>query len=63
MTINERASLRELYNDACHGAGADVRKEARRLIDMLLKQAKVTLRQAFEEERLDMTAYFASRPI
>ena len=63
MTRNERESLRELYNEACYGAGAETRREARRLLEMLLRQAKVSLKDAFDAERLDLRAYFASRPI
>lgn len=63
MTTTERAHLRRLYGTACHGAGAAPRKEARLQIEVLLRQCNTTLREAFEAERLDLAAYFASRPI
>jgi len=63
MTTAERAQLRRLYSTACHGAGAQARKEARLQIEVLLRQCNTNLRESFEAERLDMSAYFASRPM
>ena len=59
----ERDYLRSLYREACHGAGAEPRWEARKLIQKWLDHNKVTMREAFENAGLDMGFYVASRPI
>jgi hypothetical protein len=56
-------NLRDLYREAVHGAGAEPRRAARAKIDALLADTGMSMRDAFEKERLDMSAYFASRPI
>jgi hypothetical protein len=63
MHALERDYLRRLYLEACHGAGADLRWEARHLIQKWLNHNKVTLCEAFENVGLDMKNYLASRPI
>lgn len=63
MSAIDLASLRRLYREACHGAGAEPRRTARAQIDEMLAHHRVTLREAFEIAGLDLSAYFASRPI
>jgi hypothetical protein len=63
MHALERDYLRRLYLEACHGAGAESRWDARKLIQKWLDHNKVTLREAFENVGLDMGFYVASRPI
>jgi hypothetical protein len=63
MTSEDRATLRRLYSEACHGAGAIPRFEARIQIDAMLSRCGMTLKEALDSERLDLGAYFASRPI
>lgn len=63
MTTIERDRFRRLYQLACHGAGAEPRREARNLIAAFLRQHDITLREALEDAGLDVGAYFASAPI
>jgi hypothetical protein len=63
MHALERDYFRKLYQQACHGARAESRWEARHLIQKFLAQNDVTLREAFESVGLDMNNYLASRPI
>jgi hypothetical protein len=63
VTATEREILRRLYREACFGAGADVRRSARASLEAMVREAGTSLRAAFEEERLDLAAYFATRPI
>jgi hypothetical protein len=63
MTDSETECLRDLYRQACHGAGAEPRRIARGAIKALLIEADISLRDAFHEANLDMAAYFATRPI
>lgn len=63
MTTTEHAIFRMLYQQACFGAGADVRRAARASMQAMLNEAGDTLRDAFERNNLDMSAYFATRPL
>lgn len=63
MTTTERDRLRRLYQLACHGAGAEPRREARNLIAAFLRQHSITLAEALEDAGLDLGAYFATAPI
>jgi hypothetical protein len=63
MTPTERQILRKLYNEACHGAGAQVRRSARASLEAMLAEAGVAMLEAFEDNGLCIAAYFASRPI
>jgi hypothetical protein len=63
MHALERDYFRKLYQQACHGAGAEPRWEARHLIQKFLNQNDITLREALENAGLDMKFYLASRPI
>jgi hypothetical protein len=54
---------RDLYNQACHGAGAAVRSAARLELERRIAASGVEMAQFFAEEGWDLAAYFASRPI
>jgi hypothetical protein len=55
--------LRELFREACHGAGAEPRWKARAEIEKVADQRGIRIGALLEEAGLDVTAYFASRPI
>ena len=60
------AKIRALYNQACHGAGAEPRREARRELDRIAAtSADFTLGTIamLNDLGLDIDAYFASRPL
>ena len=59
----DREELCRLYNEACHGAGAEPRQAARSHIEAIAERAGLRLGQLFDECGLDLTGYFASRPI
>lgn len=63
MHALERDYLRRLYLEACHGAGAEPRWEARNLMQKWLLHNEVTIKEAFEDAGLDLDTYFATRPI
>jgi len=63
MTAIERAIFRTLYREACFGAGAAIRRSARASMEEMIREAGVPFREAFESNCLDMTAYFATKPI
>jgi len=63
MHALERDYFCKLYQQACHGAGAETRWEARHLIQKFLAQNDITLREVLESVGLDMNNYLASRPI
>lgn len=56
-------TLRALYSAACHGAGAEPRIEARLAIREMAQQAGVTKWALLRDAGLDLTAYFASKPL
>ena len=63
MTNTERAIFRSLYQQACFGAGADVRRAARASMEAMVKEADDTMRNALMSNCLDMATYFATKPI
>jgi hypothetical protein len=63
MPATTREVVRHLYSEACHGAGAEVRNAARRLLTKLAKESDRTDTDLLAEHGLDLGAYFASRPI
>ncbi len=62
MTKIELECLKLSYRDACHGAGATVRKCARATIENMCREAGVEMAEAFDAANLNMDHYFASRP-
>ena len=62
MTATENTIIRKLYNEACHGAGATVRKSARASLEAMLNETGETMLDVFERNNLCIHAYFASRP-
>lgn len=63
MTKIEMQIIRKLYNEACHGAGAQIRNVARASLENMLREAGQEMFTVFEENNLCISSYFASRPI
>ncbi len=61
--MNEAPSIREIYRQACHGAGAEPRMAARLQLLKLVDESGQRLGEFFDRHGLDLSAYFASRPI
>ena len=57
------AEIRIAYNHACHGASAAERWHARDAIQDHLRETGASLAPLLTRLGLDITAYFASRPI
>lgn len=63
MTPVERQIVLKLYNEACHGAGAQVRTSARHSLEAMICEAGESMKDVFDRYNLCMASYFASRPI
>jgi hypothetical protein len=59
--------IRTLYSEACHGAGAGIRRAARTELEAeahrVCGDGAGWLRDFFERHGLELSGYFASRPI
>jgi len=55
-----RATILRLYNTACHGFGAQPRSAARVELEAMFEGPMYIF---FSKYQLDLSAYFASRPI
>lgn len=58
-----RPEVRQIYNEACHGAGASVRWAARDRLEQQARDDGVTLSALLERHDCDLAAWFASMPI
>jgi hypothetical protein len=63
MSTEDRIIIRDLCNQACHGAGAAPRWEARDRLERIVDEAGLDLGRVFDAMGLDLGPYFASRPI
>lgn len=63
LSPEDKAEVRELYRQACHGAGSAPRWAARDMIKAIAREHGSPLWQLFEECGLDAAAYGASCPI
>ncbi len=65
MAITEiLTDVRALYRTACHGDGAEPRREARMMLRALAHRIGLDSDAALvRDSGLDLGAYFASRPI
>lgn len=57
------ATPRELFRQACHGAGAEPRNEARAEIERRVGSEPGAVGDWLRANGFDLAAYFASRPI
>lgn len=57
------SEIRDLYRQACHGAGAEPRLAARKKIQAEVEARGVRLHVMLDEAGVDIGAYFASAPI
>ena len=63
LTTEDKAKVRALYREACHGAGAAPRWAARDAIKAIAYRHGYPLWQLLDECGLDAAAYSASCPI
>ena len=63
LTAEMKAKVRDLHREACHGAGAEPRWQARDEIKVIAREHGYPLWQLFDECGLDAGAYAASCPI
>lgn len=59
----DSTSVRLIYREACHGAGANVRNECRRMLEEEAAAREMTVWQLLDELSLDWAAYRATAPI
>lgn len=59
----QREQIRQIYSEACHGAGAAARWAARDRLEQQARDDGVTLSALLERHGCDLAAWFASRPI
>lgn len=61
--VSAPSTIRALYREACHAAGAPPRWAARDRLDAIAQATGKPLGAILEGQGLDLGAYFASRPI
>ena len=63
MNLTEQRIFRSMYNEACFGAGAEARREARAYIDAMCEAAGISWLAAMELCGCCVHTWWRTRPI